>query len=250
MADFSHVTRGKKFAVSAEEWNGMLDAAVLAKTFAARTPRAVDPPGLRANEILVKNSSGADRARFEVVGLATGPVISPVDSLAGFHQLPALVAALPTTADYFGKFAILQEPVKSGSLGRAVACGLSYVKIEVAQTWHQRADVTNSSAAKLTSCPQGAAQIIWAESGTGEKWALVHIGSVLEVVLDSKAPSAWSAGGDKTCTIYRAGSSTGWTQTVTFDSWTSTETISSGKNVRIRWSRDKNKWIVHEAECE
>ena len=44
---------------------------------------------------------------------------------------------------------------------------------------HLYADVTDGDATKLTSGAFGSAMILWAESGTGTKWAVVQLGGGL-----------------------------------------------------------------------
>ena len=58
----------------------------------------------------------------------------------------------------------------------AMALGLCPVKITVENEDHAFADVNDGEAATLKSTATGAAQILWKEDGTGEKWAVVRLG--------------------------------------------------------------------------
>ncbi|RJQ82501.1 MAG: hypothetical protein C4519_07805, partial [Desulfobacteraceae bacterium] len=64
-----------------------------------------------ADMVIVKNASGADRARFEILGINT-PVITPTDNLDQFLNRPALSGVVPTAANHWGKFVVLAEPIR------------------------------------------------------------------------------------------------------------------------------------------
>ncbi len=64
----------------------------------------------------IENASGADRARFEVLGTA-GSVIGPMDDLDQFVNRPAILGTLPAAASHWGKFVVLAEPVRNGAFG-------------------------------------------------------------------------------------------------------------------------------------
>jgi len=127
--------------------------------------------------ILVKNASGEDRARFEILGI-TDPVISVSDNEEHFKNRVALKGEMPSVDDHTGKFVILLEPLKSDGIGMAMALGICPVKLTVDSEDHTHADVKDEEAATLQSGFSGSAQILWKESGTGEKWAVVRINAM------------------------------------------------------------------------
>lgn len=128
----------------------------------------------QAGIVLVRNDTGADRERFDVVGL-DAPIVLPGDNLDEFKRAPAFAGVLPKMPDHRGQFAVLMEPVKSGEIAAACVSGIVPARIDVQEEIHPRADVVANST-RLTSGYHGAAEILWKEQGTGAKWALVKIG--------------------------------------------------------------------------
>lgn len=124
--------------------------------------------------ILIKNGSGEDRARFEILGIKE-PIISVSDNEEQFKNRVALTGELPTEDDHTGKFVILLEPLKNNGLGLAMALGVCPVKLTLDSEDHTHADVKDSDSTTLQSGFFGAAEILWKEDGTGEKWAVVRI---------------------------------------------------------------------------
>ena len=67
--------------------------------------------------VLVKNSSGADRDRFDILGI-DGPIIAPTDNPDEFKNRVTIDGITPAMADHTGQFVILAEPIASGAIGR------------------------------------------------------------------------------------------------------------------------------------
>ena len=122
----------------------------------------------------VKNGSGTDRGRFGVLGI-DGPIFTPTESLETFTNTVALKGITPSTASHAGKFVILLEPVADGEIGMGCVAGVCPAVVNVTDASHEYADIIDG-ATILTSCRSGAAKILWRESGTGLKWAIVRIG--------------------------------------------------------------------------
>lgn len=179
MADnpLQRVQPGDPFAFPAETFNVFCETAEtvarLRRQFMAGVPQARN---LDLGLAWVRNDSGADLARFSVVGLGD-PVIGPTANLGQFQARASFAADTPATATHTGKFAILLEPVPAGKIGRAAVAGLCQVQIYVGDAGHTAADVKDADATQLESGTTGAAQILWKESGTGaSKWAIVRLG--------------------------------------------------------------------------
>jgi len=176
MADvLKKVQRGQPLVIPASTYNAFVDAAQDYQ----RRKLSQQSTGLStsrdADMVLVKNSSGADRARFEILGI-NAPVITPTDNLDQFLNRPALSGVIPTAANHWGKFVILAEPIRNGLLGLGWLSGVCPVKVDIVNANHWHADVADNIAANLKSSGGGAAQILWKESGTGVKWAVVRLG--------------------------------------------------------------------------
>jgi hypothetical protein len=171
MGLFDHVKAGDPVRLRAPVWNALLDAA------AARQGEvgfgAESRPG--RDTVLVKNASGADRERFDVLGIDS-PVFTPAESAESFKNQVALKGVVPTEANHAGRFIILLEPAKSGAIVPGILAGVSPVRVNVQDEDHEFADVADGQCGYLASGTTGAAQILWKESGTGTKWAVVRVG--------------------------------------------------------------------------
>jgi hypothetical protein len=129
-------------------------------------------PGL----LNVYNGTGIDLARFSVVGLQS-PKYGPSDNLESFKNGPPFVGATPASGDD-GRFAIFQAPCAQDNWAPALLSGVTPVKINVTDDSHGYADIAVGDSEKLASAASGSATILWKESGTGEKWAVVRLGSL------------------------------------------------------------------------
>ncbi len=131
----------------------------------------------RPGTILVKNTTGGALGRFEVLGV-DGVEVTPTTSLARFKRRVALSGGTPAVPDHRGKFVVLLEDLPAGAVGPAIGSGLVHVEISVSagEEGIERADVADGQTGHLVPRPDGSAQILWRESGTGTKWAVVRLG--------------------------------------------------------------------------
>ena len=164
---FRHAHPGDPLKISATDWNGAMDAAaavrqgLTSRTFA--TPRDVHSSTI----VKIKNSSGADRKQYDLLGLA-GPLITPAANPIQFDQ-EIVFNGFAVNAAYLGQFAVLQEPVKAGQIGRACVAGVTQARLAIANAYDQFSDVTTDPT-QLQTAPGGSAQILWnpgATSGSG-----------------------------------------------------------------------------------
>lgn len=179
------VKPGDSLAIPAATFNTFVDAA---RDFLSRqhqqnqsgTPGRQYRPGV----ILVRNDSGADRERFDVLGI-DGPVFDPASDEDAFKNYPAITGVTPAEDDHQGKFVILLEPIVAGKLARAVAAGVVPARVDVPDEDYpyRLAEITDGSAANLTAVKIGSAAILWREGGTGVQWALVRLGNLPEPTL-------------------------------------------------------------------
>jgi hypothetical protein len=170
------VQPGQSLRIPAQTFNTMIDAA---RDYLARQQSvggAAQPAPLPQGVVLVRNDTGEDRNLFEIVAL-DGPVFTPGENEDGFKFRFALKGITPDR-DHLGNFAILLEPVKDGEIGRALLEGITPVKVQVDVEGQQYADVCTDEGDEclhLKTADAGAAHILWIESGTGEKWAVVRL---------------------------------------------------------------------------
>lgn len=124
--------------------------------------------------IEVKNNTGADLDEWQVVGLgaATTP---PSESEQEFVERHVLNAEVPAST-HESKFAILQEAIPSGEIGRALVAGVTIARVDVNSTSDERAAV-QASVYRLDSGSSGPCRILYAESTGDNQLALVLISS-------------------------------------------------------------------------
>ncbi len=125
-----------------------------------------------------KNTSDGDLARFSA--LAIDSVFpDPSDNAIDFANGPILRGITPTASTDPGNFCVLLEPALDKAIVRACVAGVCVAKINVNDADDSTCGV--STTAVLQSGKQGA-QILWKETGTGTKYAVIRIGSVDEVL--------------------------------------------------------------------
>ncbi len=198
------VQPGDTLRIPAATFNTFIDAA---RDFRSRqqTSHQNAQPGFRQSGIvLVKNASGSDRGRFNVLGIDS-PIFTPTDNEEEFKNKVALSCVTPAAAGHTGKFVILMEPIANNEIGLACVHGVCPVKINITDEDQQYADISNGETDKLKSSCTGAAHILWAEPGTGEKWAIVRLGvpeagAILVKITGSSAIAAANNGPGSTTT--------------------------------------------------
>lgn len=174
MDPFKKVVPGSPLAISAAAWNAVQDAAreyrrrraggLLSGPLAA----AVEP----SHTVLVSNQTGSPLSERAVLALGT-PTVSAVDDPFGVQARPLFPGTLAdSTSDPFG---ILLEPLDSSKVGRAVVGGVAVCDLNVTDSTHTHARPSTTSTAVLDSAAAGPAKIVWKESGTGTKRAVVLI---------------------------------------------------------------------------
>lgn len=169
------VTTGSPLAIPAAAYNAFIDAARAEQAHQGDQGVPGQAAPRESGIVLIKNTTESDLDRFAILGIDS-PVFTPTDNEQEFKNRVALKGVAPTLADHEGRFAILLEPVKAGGIAMACVQGVFPVKVDVQDEDHDFADVDDGECGHLKSALTGAAQILWKESGTGEKWAVVRIG--------------------------------------------------------------------------
>ncbi|MCG3181833.1 MAG: hypothetical protein BIFFINMI_04268 [Phycisphaerae bacterium] len=188
------VKPGDPLRIPAAAFNAFVDAAEDLRRRQHDQSAGVQPVGSQTVIVPIKNNSGGDLGRFAVLGI-DGPIFTPADSEDGFKNRIALVGVAPADPTHLGRFAILTEPIANGKIGQAAVAGVCVAKVDVQAEDDGFADIGDGSTASLTCGPSGAATILWKESGTGEKWAIVRFGGGGGAgLLWGKAIDDWSSG--------------------------------------------------------
>jgi hypothetical protein len=191
---FKKVQRGDPLRIPAETFNTFIDAA---KDFRNRTQnlaRRGQTEVLQSGIILVKNGTANDLERFHILGIER-PIFTPAESLFSFHDHIAVVGVTPNEDDHLGRFLVLQEPLRSGMIGRACVSGVTPVRLNVLDEEHEWADIEEGETDSLKTDTAGSAFILWKEPSGGSgyggygygygygyygslRWALVRIGNL------------------------------------------------------------------------
>ena len=199
MNAFTKAQPGQPMRIPAAAYNAML-AAAEAYSFG----NSLGGPGrgsARAPHILrLKNATGAAVQRFSVLGIGA-PIIEASTEVPGsgeeeydiqakfFANCNAFSGVAPVFADHEKRWCITLESIPAGEFGAAAILGVFPCLVSVGAETDPEAKVINADKEKLESCESGGtADILWKESGTGTKWALVYVrpfgatGGTLDIV--------------------------------------------------------------------
>lgn len=173
--ELKKVQPGAPLRIPAAAYNAFIDAAVEMRN------RRFDRSSTQNSQsdtqtILVRNDSGEDRDRFEVLGI-DAPIIDPDDNSQAFTDRIALCGVVPHEDGHQGRFVILAEPLATGKIGRAWVAGVCVTKVDVRDAAHGFADIADGEMGHLQSSTSGAATILWKPDGIGIQWAVIRFGA-------------------------------------------------------------------------
>lgn len=174
------IERGQRLAgIPSDSWNAFVDAERLSRL---TTIPGVGPGQSTGDDeqvaMLVHNETGADlTARFPILRLTT-PVVEPEDSDDddGVTLRGVQFNANAPDSETGSGFVVMQGPCAADGFGRAVVQGLTWVRVDVGDADHTHATSVSADKDKLVSGTSGV-PIKWKETGTGEKWAVIQLGS-------------------------------------------------------------------------
>jgi len=171
------VNAGNPLKIPAEAYNRFVDMTRLSTSFGVAAMTRHQP---NLAVLPVRNMTGAAQSRFAILGLDV-PVFDDADNLNEFQNRPAFDGVVPTTS-HAGRWCVLLEDLPYDAtdpnlaIGRAALAGIVPAQVNVVDTADTRAESTPGTTSYLTSDPAGSAQILWKQTGTGTKWAIVRIG--------------------------------------------------------------------------
>jgi hypothetical protein len=128
-----------------------------------------------AGVVQVKNTSGAARACFDVLGIDDTVFPTPTNNLDAFKLGPVLYGVTPNVAVHEQKFVILLSPARIDAIVPAAIASPTIVKVHVTDEHYNYARIKAGDAGSMESAPAGY-PILYRESGTGDKWAEVNLG--------------------------------------------------------------------------
>jgi len=176
------VQSGDPLVIPSQTFNSFIDAAQAHKARQQASGQTDRQAFRQSGIVLVKNASGADRQRFDVLGIDS-PVITPTDNEDAFKNKVILSGITPSESDHLGRFVVLLEPLADGKVGMAGASGVCAIHVDVQHEDHRFADIKDGDASSLQSRESGAATILWKETGTGLKWGIVHLAGAMPPVM-------------------------------------------------------------------
>lgn len=174
MADLKKVSSGEKLKIPASTYNVFIDTA---QDYLKRQNKQMGGESgtpLQSKFVLVKNTTGSAVGRFGVLGISNSELSVSANY---FKQNIILTGVAPSSTSHSsGRFVVLHEPIAASGVGRAYINGHCQVQINVTDANHTFCDVKNGDSTMLQSAESGPAVIIWKESGTGTKWAIIRFG--------------------------------------------------------------------------
>lgn len=196
---FSYVMPGQSdegIVNSVARINANVDAARFART--ARKGFAVDQKlaSLTENEFIVKNETGADRNRFDIVAFEE-PIYLRDDNESAFNERTQtyLKAIEPAWPDHFLSWGVLQESCKQNKLARVRVGGIAVALVNFADanatTGHRFATIKNEESGYLDSAPCGMARILWRDETAVEStryWCKLWLGGPLPTGMVARTP--------------------------------------------------------------
>ena len=157
-------------------FDSTIDAAEAYKKLKHSAILATMPDHKDAGIVKIKNASGVDLSAFSILQI-NSPLFTPGDNPTEFRYHLALKGTSP---DYSkpGLFAVLQEPIANGNIGKAVVSGITPAYIWISDVTHQFADVHPEPANQgqlyhAASCSNGSARILWQPDGVYGNFAWV-----------------------------------------------------------------------------
>lgn len=196
---YAKVTPGQQLRISASWYNAVTDLLLRSGLADGIGGGAASVSSFDGQLIVrVKNTGSAEIPRFMPCCI-TGSVFEPATQsieqpLVNLMTLTCVRAG--ETAERVPQVAIVLETIQPGKIGRAALVGACPALISVGNALHDSCDVTPGNG-KLVSMYGGSFPILWKESGTGDKTAIVMLGGRVGIVVRAgkvtEAPSGETA---------------------------------------------------------
>jgi len=126
---FRKVRDGEKLKIPARTYNAMVDAA---QDFINRKSNVSSEAGnqLPANMLYIKNDSGANVDRFNVLGIAGSAILPSGSDGSNFFRSVVFSGVTPLLPDHRGgNFVVTAEPIANGSVGLGYISGVIQIKV-------------------------------------------------------------------------------------------------------------------------
>lgn len=128
-----------------------------------------------AGGLWIKNSSGSDLDRFDILGI-DDVVYNHADNDAEFWNNFHLKGITPDIEDHVGGFAVVQGPVADGEFAECLVTGCTPAQVDIQDANDLYCDIADATSGNLKSYAAASARILHKPTGTGVKWCLVQLG--------------------------------------------------------------------------
>ena len=133
------VRTGDRLRIPARTYNAFIDTAQAHRQREQDQHRQARGHHQSADVVLVRNQSGEDLERFDILGL-DDPIVLPDDHDRQFFNRVSFIGVEPTQ-EHRGRFAVLLEPLKAGAIGHGLLSGVGVALVDVEDEQHRFADV-------------------------------------------------------------------------------------------------------------
>lgn len=182
MPDFSKRSAGQKLSLSANELNGMLDAAVAHKQ--RQSQPSVVPKSPSHRQLLVQNKTGETVERHRILKLGQ-PVVLPeagdADATNEYRNKVVLEGDMPDD-ESAGLWCVIQKDANDDEIVPAMVLGITPCWINLTDETHTHVEAADGEVVP-ESATSGSARIVWIAGGvgmateTGEQWATIIVDS-------------------------------------------------------------------------
>ncbi|MHC4715903.1 MAG: hypothetical protein ACYS5V_02960 [Planctomycetota bacterium] len=248
------VRPGQPLKIPAGAYNAFVDSAQWVRGQQAAIISAARQKGRSPGLVTIRNSTTADLAWFDVVGIGD-PIFTPSANLLEFRNRLAFEGNTPdvwTHAAAFGAFAVLLKPCRKGDFAPAVVSGVVQVQLDRGHSTHAFADIKDTETGYLESAHFGPGRILYHPGGSGPQWSVVDIGTAagsrsLMGVLDEDLTDGSTA--DVNVLYGSAGAQSGETINATDRFLASGDQLDEFDKVSITYYPELRKWYATAAEC-
>ena len=177
MGDFDKVSAGQKFKPKAKAWNAFIDAALYVKNQQNGMTSDTGKRQARAGIVLVHNTSDDDMPVFAPMYIS-GPIVEVEDDESALKFMDGIPAF---TADKFSEeedlekpLVILQQPIKSDEMGKALIAGITPVRLTSTDKDGDYAVPDLEDSTGMATAASGNCRILWQGDGD-DSWAIVQV---------------------------------------------------------------------------
>ena len=139
-----------------------------------RTRSDRDGPSPTVDCYVVNNTSGPFDIHNVVAAQSVGMTISTGQDKIDFQNKPFFSIDVPAASTDFPMICL--EPIPAhGGVGRVAIGGIAVCTVNVTDAAHKYANPTPGDETRMTSAATGQVRILWKDSGTGNKTAVVYL---------------------------------------------------------------------------